>query len=149
MKILLAIDGAMFSEAAIRAVGARIRSEHAEVLLLHVIQPAVFFEQDESLLERPSHPQVWLKRAAQELETSGFDVDTRLIEAETRVGTLSVVEQWRPDLIVLGSHGRKGLDRFLLGSVAESVARHSSSSVVIVRVPLARCHERVQNELPN
>jgi nucleotide-binding universal stress UspA family protein len=37
-------------------------------------------------------------------------------------------------LIVVGSHGRKGLQRFLLGSVAELVARHADCSVEIVRV---------------
>jgi len=34
-------------------------------------------------------------------------------------------EQWHADLIVLGSHGRKGLDRFLMGSVSDAVTRHS------------------------
>jgi nucleotide-binding universal stress UspA family protein len=147
MKLLLAVDGSMFSEAAIRAVTARIRSENTEVLLLHVIEPAAFFEQDESLRERSSRTQLWLNGAARELEANGFkDVETRVVEAEARTGILSIVEQWQPDLIVLGSHGRKGLDRFLMGSVAESIARHASCSVLIVRLPLARCHERVQNE---
>lgn len=147
MKILLAIDGSMFSEAAIRATTTRIRPEDTEVLLLHVIEPGAFFEQDASVDERSNAPRQWMKEAAQELETSGFkDVETRVIEAETRTGILSVAEEWQPDLIVLGSHGRKGLDRFLMGSVAESVARHASCSVLIVRVPLARCHERVQRE---
>lgn len=147
MKILLATDGSMFSEAAIRVLTARIRSEDTEVLLFHVIEPAAFFEQDASARQRSSCPQQWLKSAAHVLETSGFkEVETRVMEGETRMGILGVAEQWQPDLIVLGSHGRKGLDRFLMGSVAESVARHASCSVLIVRVPLARCTERVQHE---
>jgi nucleotide-binding universal stress UspA family protein len=146
MKILVAIDGSVFSEAAIRTVTARVRSENSVVLLLHVIEPASFFEQDSNRRELSNRPQVWLNGAARELEANGFrDVETRLVEAETRTGILSAVEQWQPDLIVLGSHGRKGLDRFLMGSVAESVARHCSCSVLIVRIPLARCHERVQD----
>jgi nucleotide-binding universal stress UspA family protein len=140
----------MFSEAAIRALCEGIRSENAGILLLHVIEPTAFFEQDASLCERSSQAQQWLRRAAKELQDSGFsDVETRVIEGETRTGILRVAEQWQPDLIVLGSHGRKGLDRFLMGSVAESVALHASCSVLIIRVPLARCTELVQHEYSN
>jgi nucleotide-binding universal stress UspA family protein len=48
---------------------------------------------------------------------------------------LDTAAKWHADLIVIGSHGRKGLDRFLLGSVSEAVARHAPCSVQIVRVP--------------
>ncbi len=40
-------------------------------------------------------------------------------------------------MIVVGSHGRRGLDRLLMGSVAEAVVRHAPCSVEIVRVPIA------------
>lgn len=49
---------------------------------------------------------------------------------------LEQASKWGADLIVLGSHGRKGLKHFLLGSVSETVARHAICSVEIVRVPL-------------
>jgi nucleotide-binding universal stress UspA family protein len=45
--------------------------------------------------------------------------------------------RWNADLIVLGSHGFKGLDRLLIGSVSEAVLRHAPCSVEIVRIPLA------------
>jgi nucleotide-binding universal stress UspA family protein len=41
---------------------------------------------------------------------------------------------WRADLIVLGSHGRKGMGHFLIGSVSEAVARHADCSVEVVRI---------------
>lgn len=46
---------------------------------------------------------------------------------------VKVAHEWSADLIVLGSHGRGGLARMMLGSVAESVARHAPSPVLIVR----------------
>jgi nucleotide-binding universal stress UspA family protein len=46
---------------------------------------------------------------------------------------LDVAKEWGADLIVLGSHGRRGLDRFLLGSVSETVAVHAPCSVRVVR----------------
>jgi len=76
-------------------------------------------------------------QAAQTLRAAGFTVQTRVVEAEVRTGILDVATEWRADLIVLGSHGRRGLERFLLGSVAESVARHARCSVLIVRTSRA------------
>ena len=48
---------------------------------------------------------------------------------------INAAEAWGADLIVLGSHGRKGLQRFLLGSVSETDMRHAHCSVEIVRLP--------------
>jgi len=134
MKILVAIEGSMFSQLAVRAVAQRIRPEGAKVLLVHAIEPAAFFEQDAGVHERLRRPQELLDAAARQLEGSGFrHVEMRVIDAEARTGILELAAQWQPDLIVLGSHGRKGLEKLMLGSVAESVARHSSCSVLIVR----------------
>ncbi|HTZ49653.1 MAG TPA: universal stress protein, partial [Verrucomicrobiae bacterium] len=43
-------------------------------------------------------------------------------------------EDWKADLIVMGSHGRRGFDRLILGSVSESVALHATCSVELVRI---------------
>jgi nucleotide-binding universal stress UspA family protein len=48
---------------------------------------------------------------------------------------LEVAETWGADMIVMGSHARKGLSRFLLGSVSMSVLSHSPCSVIIVKLP--------------
>jgi nucleotide-binding universal stress UspA family protein len=53
-------------------------------------------------------------------------------DAKSRI--LESAKDWRADLIVLGSHGRKGLEHFLMGSVSEAVARHAGCSVEIVRI---------------
>jgi nucleotide-binding universal stress UspA family protein len=52
---------------------------------------------------------------------------------EPRGVILDTAKDWRADLIVVGSHGKRGLDRFLLGSVSESVAIHATCSVQVVR----------------
>ena len=66
----------------------------------------------------------------------------RGLELSSSVSTLSVApktvildeaERWSADLIALGSHGRRGVERFLMGSVAESVAAHAHCSVEVVR----------------
>ena len=146
MKILLAVDGSEFSQAATQAIVSQTRPEGVEVLVLRVVEPLIFSippqmapgyapEQDEIIKEEIRQAQESVNQASQALRSAGFTVNTRIVEAEARNGILDIAAKWRPDLIVLGSHGRKGLQRFLLGSVAEFVARHADCSVEIVRVP--------------
>lgn len=63
----------------------------------------------------------------------GTDVTTAMEEGRTAGAIVRYAEDHDIDLIVLGSHGRRGLSRFLLGSVAERVARRSPGSVTIIR----------------
>ena len=52
---------------------------------------------------------------------------------DARSTILDLAQAWPADLVVLGSHGRRGWDRFLMGSVAESVAVHAHCSVEVTR----------------
>lgn len=146
MKIVLAIDGSAFSQAATRALASQMRAEETEVLVLEVVEPFVYStppqmargyapEMQERLRERLSQAEISVEHAAGTLRAGGFKVSTRVVEAEIRTGILDVAAECQADLIVLGSHGRKGIERFMLGSVAESVARHAPCSVLIVRTP--------------
>jgi nucleotide-binding universal stress UspA family protein len=61
-------------------------------------------------------------------------LDDQAIElGEPRAVILDAAKTWGSDLIVLGSHGRRGMDRFLMGSVSEAVAIHAHCSVEVVR----------------
>ncbi|HTH11864.1 MAG TPA: universal stress protein, partial [Acidovorax sp.] len=81
-----------------------------------------------------------LNQARDRVAQRGVPVDTALIEnLDARVAQL-VVEHalaWGADLIVLGTHGRRGLARVLMGSDAEQVARTSPVPVLLVRLPAA------------
>lgn len=146
MKILLAVDGSKYSEAAIQAVSSEFRTQGIEVLVLQVVEPLVFSSPPQMAHgyapEMAARLQDQLKQAresvaltAEILRKSGFKADSRVAENEIRTGILDIAEDWHADLIVLGSHGEKGLRKFLLGSVAEYVARHAQCSVLIVRTP--------------
>lgn len=81
-------------------------------------------------------PRGLCKEAADTLKAAGFKQPSHAVEeGNPKVVIVDEANKWRADLIVLGSHGRKGLDRFLLGSVSEAVSRHATCSVEIVRVP--------------
>jgi nucleotide-binding universal stress UspA family protein len=59
-------------------------------------------------------------------------VEFTSIEASPAEGLRARAEEKRADLIVIGSHGHRGVRRFLLGSVAETVVRHAPCSVLVV-----------------
>lgn len=145
MRVLLAIDGSKFSEAAVTALTSLAKPQGTQILVLEVVEPRTFStppqmspgyvpEQDEFLKEQIGQAERSVDRTSDLLRRAGFGVDTRVVEAEIRTGILDIAAEWHADLIVLGSHGRRGLQRFLLGSVADSVARNARCSVLIVRI---------------
>jgi nucleotide-binding universal stress UspA family protein len=144
MKILLTTDGSTYSKSAAQALTDMIRPEGTEVLVLEVVEPLIFTpppqmapgyqpEQAVRLKEQFKDAEATTAQTATKLRNAGFKAESRVIESDIRSGILNVATEWKPDLIVMGSHGRRGVEKFLLGSVAESVARHAKSSVLIVR----------------
>lgn len=69
----------------------------------------------------------------QKLKEACFKARGLVEEGDPRSTIINHAKKWGANLIVAGSHGRKGLDRFLMGSVAEFVVRHAPCSVEIVR----------------
>ena len=139
MKILMGIDDSKFSGDVLQAVITQFRPEHIEVRVLHVLQstvpappqmaPGYAPELDDQ--KKPARELV--ERIANELRSAGFKVDTAVEVGDIRERIIDSAAEWSADLIVVGSHGRSGIERFLLGSVAEFVARHAACSVEIVR----------------
>lgn len=77
-----------------------------------------------------------LAQAAETARQSGTKVETALLETKgERVASVieSESRQWHADLIVIGTHGRSGLNRMLMGSVAEGVVRDASVPVLLIR----------------
>jgi nucleotide-binding universal stress UspA family protein len=65
--------------------------------------------------------------------TPGARVEALLPKGDPRAVILDTAKAWPADLIVLGSHGLRGFDRLLMGSVSESVAVHAHCSVEVIR----------------
>jgi len=143
MRILLAIDDSKFSEAVMNALIAQAPPKSSEVRVLHVIEPlpAIYggsewgYVMDWQAVTREQRKQAeaLLARAAQTLRGAGIEVTTAIEEGAPKAVILDAAAKWPADLILVGSHGRRALDRFLMGSVSEAVARHAPCSVQIVR----------------
>jgi len=143
MKILMAVDDSKFSTEVLRATVALFRTENTEVRVLHVLQPiaspppqmAPGYAPELEVQKKPA--QELVERMAKELRSSGFKADTAVMVGDVRETIIDSAADWGANLIVVGSHGR-GIQRFLLGSVAEFVARHAKCSVEIVRAPAGK-----------
>jgi nucleotide-binding universal stress UspA family protein len=143
MKVLLAIDDSQYSQAAVRAVIEHIRPEPAEVCVLHVVEPLLLIpEFGQADLENLKTAEDRLRqerkalvdRAQQSILKTGIEAFSVVREGDPRVGIIDYAAEWKANLIVVGSRGRRGVNRLLMGSVAEFVARHAFCSVWIARV---------------
>ena len=138
MKVLIPIDGSAQSDRAVEHVAETLDPD--EVVLLNVIDPVEAGYSAAATM--PGYSEEWYENRKEEAE-SLFEEATailgdREIETVTEVGRpsrtiISFVEDNDVDQVVMGSHGRSGMTRILLGSVAESVVRRSPVPVTIVR----------------
>lgn len=145
MKILLCIDPSEHSEAAARTVAAQYRPQETEIRVLHVLQPVTLMAAPQmdpmytpELTNEGSEAKTLVERVAGQLRNAGFRAEPVVAKGDVRETIVTTAEQWPANLIVLGSRGRQGLRRLLLGSVAEFVARHAPCSVLIARSNSAR-----------
>jgi nucleotide-binding universal stress UspA family protein len=143
MKILLAVDESKFSEAAVKMLIMQNQPSSTTVRVLHVVEP----------IERPYYPDMppypasmadidkgreragrdLARQIAGKLRAAGFKADASVVREHARPAIVDAAAKWHADLIMVGSHGRRGVERLLLGSVSDYVARHASCSVQIVR----------------
>lgn len=145
MKILLAVDDSPSSRAAVDTVAAQFPSKETEIRVLHVVEPvamtpppemaAGYYPELKDALEKAKK---WVEGVAGKLRGAGFRVNTAVEAGDARSVIVDSAASWPADLIVVGAHGHKKLQRFLLGSVSEAVARHAQCSVEIVRAPGAQ-----------
>jgi nucleotide-binding universal stress UspA family protein len=145
MKILLATDGSPCSEAAVNEVARRPWPTGSEVRIISAVElptppasepwalPPDYFQDIEKAAREQA--QAALNSAASKCREgeSKLLVTIELLEGSPKHVILDEAEQWEADLIVIGSHGYRGLQRFLLGSVSQAVASHAKCSVEIVR----------------
>jgi nucleotide-binding universal stress UspA family protein len=83
--------------------------------------------------ERRKQAKTLVANAAAKLRKAGFKAAEAVDDGDAKTVILDHAKKWHADLIVLGSHGLKGLGRFLMGSVSDAVIRHANCSVFVVR----------------
>lgn len=142
-KILVPVDFSDHSERALQTAVMLARSYEAAVCIVHVYEPmAVAVPEGYVLFSETQLQKMFgeflsaLNKLQQSTRDAGIQqVDTRLLHGFATSEIQAFAEQGSFDLIVMGTHGRRGLSHALLGSVAERVLRTAPCPVLIVRAP--------------
>lgn len=150
MKILLGTDGSDGASVAAKSVANRPWPAGSQVKVISAVQLLVPGNEMMMSSSSPIYPtslleEVWdevrssaheaVAEARKTLEAAGMKIvpGETTPEGDPRVVLLAQAKEWDADLIVLGSYGRRGMDRILMGSVSESVALHAHCSVEVIR----------------
>lgn len=139
-RILVPVDGSATSNKALVTALDIARDSDSHVRLLHVVDELAYvtgFEASGQVLAivREGGRRV-LAESADIAKAAGVPVETRLIdEPGRRLGDVIAAEagEWKADLVVVGTHGRRGMSRMLLGSGAEQIIRLAPVPVLVVR----------------
>jgi nucleotide-binding universal stress UspA family protein len=142
-KILVPVDGSETSTRGLNEAIKIAKAEGSQLSLVHIVNEYIFditysggvFPQNliDTLVKTGKSV---LDTAESAAKKEGVKVDSVLIQSIGGVAadlTLSQAKTWQPDLIVMGTHGRRGLARLALGSDAEHVARDATVPVLLVR----------------
>ena len=150
MKILLATDGSDSARSALDFVVRFPFPRDSELRLVTVLQPVLEAAEMSELSE--AHRELFekarqaeqdtaaslLEEEARRLDEAGWRRTTEVRTGNTAEQIVAAADAVATDLVVVGSHGHKGVKKYLLGSVSDRVLRHASCSVLVVRHPPAR-----------
>jgi len=140
--ILCPVDFSDFSQIAIDALPGLVERESGRITLLHVVEVPVHYGGEypaDFTRDLDQQAAKLLDRWAAQLATKVGRVETRLRVGHPGNQILELLEADPSiDLVVIGSHGRSGIKRLLLGSVAEKVSRHAPCPVFLARPAPAR-----------
>jgi nucleotide-binding universal stress UspA family protein len=154
--ILVALDGSTASNAGFRSALQLASDQHASLVTLHVIDdgaitvnfeggyvPAAYVDKMYDSLRESGR--AILAKAEAVAKAAGVDAKALLVESRGQTIAHAILTQARKakaDLIVIGTHGRRGLSRMLMGSDAEAVVREARVPVMLVRTAQAAPRKR-------
>lgn len=140
--ILVPVDGSATSLQAVEKAAGIAKAFGSAVTAIYVIDPYPFtgvgtdfaYGQAQYLSAATAEANEAIKAAREQIEAAGLAVQTRVVEAHTPWrGILETATALGADLVVMGSHGRRGLEKLVLGSVAQRVLSHATLPVLVVR----------------
>jgi nucleotide-binding universal stress UspA family protein len=144
-RIIVPLDGSNLAESALTEAEKLAKMSGGELLLLRVVDYSardrfgdfgLLYEYEamaKALEEERQLAQAYLDDVAVRLSAEGYTVATKLVDG---IAAKAIVGVSQPgDVIVMATHGRTGVRRWFIGSIAEEVLRHSSVPVLLVRAP--------------
>lgn len=133
-KILFPTDFSEASEAAFQHAVALAQETGARLIIVHVEEPPLPY--GESLATLPASVDQELQKRLMSIQPSeDVPCEHRLLIGDPASEIVRLAEAEKVDLIVMGTHGRTGLSRLIMGSVAEAVVRRASCPVYTIKQP--------------
>lgn len=138
--ILFPTDFSESSQCALDVAFALARDFQARLIVLHVAEPppVVPYDKFQEALQESSGYRHELEEKLRQCQKPDCNAIFRLDHGDAGDRILGVAEEVHCDLIVMGTHGRRGLDRLLVGSVAEKVLRRAPCAILTVKVPSSK-----------
>ena len=136
-KILVPLDGSALAEAVLAQVAELVRVHDAELVILRVALAHAFPGADptEAQLQAVRESEKYLEGVEQDLKGRGLRVSSVVRYGHPAEEVLDHAAFAGIDLIAMSTHGRTGVSRWVLGSVAEKVLRASTTPLLLVRAP--------------
>ncbi len=135
MRVLIAMDGSEFSQSALDSVKSRTWPEGSEFLLYSVVEPLIpeigGWVPNDIIQNQTGIVEAQAKEF--QLQMPQHKITCEMAEGIASDEIVKTADEWNADFIVMGSHGRRGMDYFVLGSVAESVVNKSTCSVEVIK----------------
>ncbi len=142
-RILVPVDGSNTSQLALQEAITLAKEQGAVLRLVHVVDEVNLnleteFATDDFYQAMRKSGNSILAKAEERVRLAGLAVETELLERVPfglRISDMLVEDarHWRADLIVIGTHGRRGVNHLVLGSVAEKVVRTAATPVLLIR----------------
>jgi nucleotide-binding universal stress UspA family protein len=135
---LVAHDFSAFGDAAIAQASELAKLTKGKLILLHVHPPEVVppgQQTGESTYNDILHDNAELQTMSDDLKAHGVEVEIESVIGEPAKQILAEAERRAVDMVVMGTHGRKGISALLLGSVAEKIVREAKMPVLVVKAP--------------
>lgn len=144
-KIIVPLDGSVLAETAIPHAKELARRFEADLILVWVLHPMVVmsdfgghsYEQLISLEEQEARSYLTAKEI--ELRKLGLSVQSKIMEGQAAQAIIDLTCQEQADLIVMSTHGRSGLGRWVHGSVATKVLQQAPCPIFLVRAKESEC----------
>lgn len=147
MRVLIAVDDMTYGQAIANFVASHKWTEGTQFKIIHAvhIDELTYVTNDQFscslakdlIEERDRRARSLVKGLAAQIQAAfpTAKIEEQIIFGKAKDVILDQADEWHADIIVVGSHGKSGISRFLLGSVSQSVLSHAPCSVMIVKLP--------------
>lgn len=145
-RIMVAVDESFMTDQVLTAAVELAKATGARLAVCHAVDETLLAQREVAMMLPNSvgkaetrlrlKAQSVLERLANVARSAGVEAETKLVESDEKHVSDMLIEaasEWQADLLVVGSHGRRGIERFFVGSVAERLVRKGQISLLLVR----------------